>query len=49
MLHEKKQEQEMVVGKRRLGGAMVMEDEILQVKVEHIVVVLVLPFVEGEE
>ena len=35
MLHEKRQQQVMVVGKRRLGGAMVIVDEmVLQLKVE---------------
>jgi hypothetical protein len=39
----------MVVGKRRLGGALVIMDEMVQVKVEYIMVALVLPPVEGEE
>jgi len=39
----------MVVGKRRLGGAVVIMDETGQVEVEDIEVDLVLPPVEGEE
>ena len=35
--------------KRRLGDAVVIEDEVVQAKVGYIVVVLVLPPVEGEE
>ena len=51
MLHEKrkKQQQVMVVGKRKLEGAVVVVDETVQVKVEHKVVDLVLPPVGGEE
>ena len=51
MLHEKKKQQQqvMVVGKRKLGGTVVIEDEGVQVKVVYIQVVLVLPPVEGEE
>ena len=49
MLHEKEQQQVMVVGKRRLGGAVVIKDERVQVNVEYIMVAVVLPPVEGEE
>ena len=50
MLLEKKQQQQVMgVEKRRLGDAVVIEDEVVQAKVEYIVVVLVLPPVEGEE
>ena len=46
----KRQQQVMMVVKRRLGGVMVMEDEMgLQLKVEYGMVALVLPLVEGEE
>ena len=38
-----------MVGKRRLGGAVEIMDEMVQVKVEYIGVALVLPPVEGEE
>ena len=37
-------------GQRRLGGAVVIEDEmVLQAKVEYIILALVLPIVEGVE
>ena len=44
MLHEKKQQQQQVMGveKRRLGDAVVREDEVVQAKVGYIVVALVL-------
>ena len=48
-MHEKKKKQQQqvrVVGKRRLGGAVVIEDEMVLVKVEYIMVALVLPPVE---
>ena len=49
-LHEKKWQQVMVVGKKRLRGAVETGDEmVLQVKVEDVMVALVLPPVEGEE
>ena len=43
MLHEKKKgwQQLIVVEKRRLGAAVVMEDEMVQVKVEYITMPLV--------
>ena len=42
MLHEKKQQQQIImVGKGRLGAAVVIEDERVQVKVEYIMVALV--------
>ena len=37
-----------MVEKRRLGGALMMEDEMLDVKVEYIMVNMVPPPVEGE-
>jgi len=52
MMHEKKEQQQqqvMVVGKMRLEGAVVMVDEVVQVKVEYRVVAEVLPLAEGEE
>ena len=51
MLHEKQQQQQqvMVVEKRRLESAVVIEDEIVKVKVEYIMVAMVLSPVEGEE
>ena len=36
----------MVVRKRRLGGSVVIADEMVQVKVEFIMVALMLPLVE---
>jgi len=39
----------MVVGKRRLGGAEVTKEEMVQVEVEYIGVALVPPPLEGEE
>ena len=39
----------MVVGKRGLGGSLVIVGEIMQVKVEYRMVALVLPPVEGGE
>jgi hypothetical protein len=39
----------MEVGKKRLGGAVVITDEVVQLKVKYIGVALVLPSVEGEE
>ena len=38
-----------MVEKRRLGGAVVMEGEMMQAEVEYIMVALVLPPVGGEE
>ena len=38
-----------MVEKRRLGGALMIEDEMLSVKVEYIMVDMVLPPVKGEE
>ena len=38
----------MVVEKRRLGGAVMIEDEIIMVMVEYIMVAMVPPPVEGE-
>jgi len=52
MMHEEKEQQQqqvMVVGKMRSEGAVVMVDEVVQVKVEHRVVAEVLPLVEGEQ
>ena len=37
-----------MVEKRRLGGALIIEDDILNVKVEYIMVDMVPPPVEGE-
>ena len=49
MLHEKKQQQVMGVEKRRLGSAVSIEGEVVQVKVGYMIVALVLPPVEGGE
>ena len=39
----------MVVGERGLGGAVMIEDEMVRVRVGYIMVAMVLPPVEGEE
>ena len=39
----------MVVEKRRLGGAVMIEGEMVNIEVEYIMVAVVLPPVEGEE
>ena len=39
----------MVVEKRRSGGAVMIDDEMVRVRVNYLMVAMVLPPVEGEE